>query len=131
MSPSDRADLPALHERESDVMEQIWDAAGETTVRAVMEALNRRDGQDRAYTTFMTIMSRLADKGFLARRREGKTDLYQPTVSRAEYLERRAAREVEALVDQYGDAAFVHFARQMNTLDPKRREQLRRLARRG
>lgn len=123
-------DLPPLHELEAEVMEQIWGDPGETTVRAVMEALNGRRDHDRAYTTYMTTMARLADKHLLARRRDGKTDLYSPTVSRTEYFERRAASEVEALVDQYGDAAFVHFARQMNTLDPGRREQLRRLARR-
>lgn len=131
MRPGPTNDPPPLHELESEVMEQIWSDGAETTVRAVMEALNSRREQDRAYTTYMTTMARLADKGLLARRREGKTDLYAPSLSRAEYVEQRAASEVEALVDQYGDAAFVHFARQMNTLDPKRREQLRRLARRG
>lgn len=124
------SDLPPLHELESEVMEQVWDGAGETTVRAVMEALNDRREQDRAYTTYMTIMARLARKGLLTRRRDGRTDVYAPTVTRAEYLERRAASEVDALVDQYGDAAFVHFARQIDTLDSTRREQLRRLARR-
>jgi hypothetical protein len=36
---------------------------------------------------------------------------------------------VDALVEQYGDAALSHFARQMSELDPERRRQLQRLAR--
>jgi predicted transcriptional regulator len=112
-------------------MEEVWAQGRPTTVRAVMDALNGRASRQRAYTTIMTIMRRLDDKRLLARKREGKTDIYSPRLSRDEYLEARARAEVGALVDEYGDAALVHFARQMDRLDPKRREQLRRLARDG
>jgi predicted transcriptional regulator len=110
-------------------MEEVWRAGQATTVRAVMDALNRRAAKERAYTTIMTIMRRLDDKGLLSRRRDGKTDIYSARLSRDDYLEARARAEVGALVDEYGDAALVHFARHMNGLDRKRREQLRRLAR--
>jgi len=110
-------------------MEEVW-SRGETNVRAVMDALNARSDRERKYTTIMTTMSRLDRKGLLRRRRQGKADYYSATMSRDEYLEARARREVGALVDEYGDVALVHFARQMAGLDPKRREQLRRLARR-
>ncbi len=119
---------PALHELESEVMEILW-AQGECNVRSAMDALNARSGKERKYTTVMTTMVRLDNKGLLVRRREARTDIYKPTMTRAEYLEARAAAEVGALVESYGDAALVHFARQMNELDPERREQLRRLAR--
>jgi predicted transcriptional regulator len=121
---------PALHELESEVMEEMW-RQGDATVRQVLEALNERASKERAYTTVMTIMARLDDKRLLRRRREGKTDIYSTTMSRDEYLEARARAEVGALVDEYGDVALVHFARQMDALDPRRRDQLRRLARRG
>ncbi len=111
-------------------MEEVWRQAGETTVRAVMEGLNERGPKSRAYTTIMTIMARLDRKGLLKRWRQGKTDVYAAVMSRDEYLEARARAEVGALVDEYGDVALVHFARQVQKLDPKRREQLRRLARR-
>ena len=121
---------PPLHELESEVMEEVWRQGGELTVRAVLAELNVRS-KERAYTTVMTIMRRLDDKGLLERRRDGKTDVYQALMSRGEYLEARANAEVDAIVEQYGDQALVHFARQMDKLDPKRREQLRRLGRRG
>lgn len=118
--------IPSLYELESEVMEELW-ANGEAPVRAVMEALNR-DTKPRAYTTIMTVMARLHAKGLLDRRREGKTDFYTPVLSRHEFVEARARCEVEALVDQFGDLALTHFARQMAQLDPKRLLALQRVA---
>jgi predicted transcriptional regulator len=111
-------------------MEEIW-VQGETSVRSVMEALNKRSRKKRAYTTFMTIMARLYDKGVLERRRDGKADLYRPKMNRDEFMAARARAEVEGLVDQYGDVALSHFARQVADLDPARRRALQRLARKS
>ena len=109
-------------------MEEMW-RVDEARVREVMDAVNARNAKPRKYTTIMTIMARLDRKGLLERRREGRTDVYAASITRDEYLEARAREEVGALVDEYGDVALVHFARQMARLDPKRREQLRRMAR--
>jgi predicted transcriptional regulator len=127
-SPRNEPALPALHELESEVMEEVW-ARGETSVRAVMDALNTRASKERAYTTYMTIMARLHQKGVLDRRREGKTDFYAPRLGRDEFMALRARAQVDELVDQYGDVALSHFARQMASLDPARRRALQRLAR--
>jgi predicted transcriptional regulator len=121
---------PALHELETEVMEELW-IQGEAPVRTVMEALNVRAHKERAYTTYMTIMARLHQKGVLARRREGKTDFYAPKLSRDEFMAARARSEVEQLVAQYGDVALSHFARQVASLDPARRRALQRLARKS
>jgi predicted transcriptional regulator len=122
---------PELHELEGEVMEHVWDRGGEISVRDVMEAANKRAPKPRAYTTYMTILSRLHAKGFLTRRREGRTDLYEPAYTRDEYADLRAQAGVDSLVEQYGDAALSHFARQIAELDPERRRQLQRLARKN
>ncbi len=111
-------------------MEELW-RRGEAPVRTVLDALNATAGRERAYTTVMTVMAKLHRKGLLERRREGKTDIYTPVMSRDAYMEARAQADLDAIVDEYGDVALVALARQMNQLDPKRREQLRRIARRG
>ena len=77
----------------------------------------------------MTVMARLDRKGLLSRRREGKTDIYRPVVTRDQYADLRAQAEVASLVEQFGDVALSHFARQMADLDPERRRALQRLAR--
>jgi predicted transcriptional regulator len=121
---------PPLHELEAEVMESLW-AGGEMTVREVMDELNAQSSPERAYTTFMTVMARLDRKGLLTRRREGKTDIYRPVMTRDEYLGVRAETEVSALVEQFGEIALTQFARQMAGLDPARRRELQRLARKG
>jgi predicted transcriptional regulator len=118
---------PALHVLEAEVMKELW-SRGEAPVRVVLEALNERSERSRAYTTIMTTMGRLERKGLLVRRREGQTDVYKPTLDRDTYRDRRASAQVEALVDEFGDAALAHFAQQVDRLDPERREQLRRIA---
>jgi len=111
-------------------MEEVWDQ-DEASVRAIMDALNARAKKPRAYTTYMTILARLDSKGLLTRRREGKTDFYSPVYSRDEYADLRAQAGVDSLVEQYGEVALGHFARQMAQLDPERRRQLQRLARKN
>lgn len=121
---------PALFELESEVMEEVW-RQGRTNVRAVMEALNKKRRKDRAYTTYMTIMARLARKGILNREREGRTDAYWPRLTREEFQRARAQQEVSSLVSEFGEVALVHFAKEFEKLDPARAKALRRLARGG
>ena len=107
-------------------MEEVW-RQGETTVKRVTEALNRMTKPPRAYTTYMTVMRRLDDKGLLDRKRSGRYDTYTPTLSREQFQDLRAAAQVQGLVDEFGDVALAHFAKSLQTLDPARRRQLRRL----
>lgn len=119
---------PPLHELEEAVMDEVW-RHDEVSVRGIKEALDGRAPRDRAYTTYMTILARLDSKGLLERRRRGKTDFYHPVYSRERYVDLRARAEVDSLVDQFGDVALAHIARQMARLDPEHRRSLQRLAR--
>jgi predicted transcriptional regulator len=118
---------PALHELEAEIMYEVW-RQGETNVKRVMDALNRKSKPPRAYTTYMTVMRRLNDKGLLDRTRTGRQDTYAPRLSREEYQELRAGVQVEGLVEEFGDVALAHFAKSLQGLDPARRRQLQRLA---
>ena len=62
-----------LGELEREIMDVLWDA-GEASVRQVLEQLNARRVRTRhlAYTTVMTVMSRLADKELLSRELVGR-----------------------------------------------------------
>ena len=110
-------------------MIEVW-RQGEASVRDVMEELNKDAAKQRAYTTYMTIMTRLARKHMLERRREGKTDFYRPVYTREQYADLRAQAEVDSIIDEFGDLALAHLARQMAQMDPQRRRALQRLARR-
>ncbi|HEY2397551.1 MAG TPA: BlaI/MecI/CopY family transcriptional regulator [Solirubrobacteraceae bacterium] len=119
---------PPLHELETEVMEELWERRP-SSVREIMEAVNARAPRPRAYTTYMTIMTRLETKGLLERTREGRTDFYRPLYTQGQYTDMRAHAEVESLVDQFGEVALGHFARQMAQMHPQRRRALQRLAR--
>src|SRR6201998_3467747 len=96
---------PVLHELEAEIMDEVW-RQGDTPVKLVMDALNRKAKPPRAYTTYMTVMRRLNDKGLLDRTRSGRADTYTPTLSREEYQELRAGAQVQGLVDEFGDVAL-------------------------
>ncbi len=81
-----KAKKPKLSELETQVMLIIWDNKGESTVRYVVEKIRKQ--RKLAYTTIMTIMSRLVQKGFLKRRKVGMAYYYQPTISREKVLKK-------------------------------------------
>jgi len=110
-------------ELESAVMDCVWRAAGETTVREVLVRL--REQRELAYTTVMTTMDTLHRKGWLAREKRGKAFSYWATVSREEYSARLMG---EALADaENPDVVLTRFLEQMNDTDS---ERLRRVVRR-
>lgn len=64
---------------ELEVLQVIWDR-GPSTVREVMTALNRE--RPRAYTSVMSLMNVMAEKGLLATKPKGRAFLYSARVSR-------------------------------------------------
>ena len=103
-------------------------ARGEATVADVVAELGRSQGRDHAYTTIMTVMGRLHDKGVLERERRGRQYVYRPSASEAVLVDRLSGQAVERLVDRFGTAALRHFAVQLADLDPETRRRLAELA---
>ena len=100
-------------------MEILWRADTPLSVRDVLSRLNKGRSQPLAYTTAMTVMSRLADKEILRRRREGRGYVYEAALGDS------AAIAVHNVLRDHGDAALTHFVEEARA-DPK---ALRRLAR--
>ena len=75
--------MKRLPDAELEVMKVLWEL-GPDTSRSEVEGGLAAFGW--AANTVNTYLSRLADKGFVSVRREGKTNLYTPLVSREEYL---------------------------------------------
>ena len=76
---------------ELDCMNAIW-RLEEASVRQVQEALESR--RPRAYTTIMTILDRLAQKGIVSRRRAGRAYLYRANLQPADAQEGAIRRVV-------------------------------------
>ena len=101
-------------------MRVAWDTGVPLTVRAVLETLNAGRARPLAYTTVMTVMTRLVDKGALRRRSAGRGYIYEPTASDA------AGMAVRTVVETYGDAAIAHFVDAARD-DPALLKRLQRL----
>lgn len=112
-------------ELEGMVLDVLWDRGAWMTPGEMHEVIGRRRGL--AYTTVMTAMSRLWDKGRLDRRPRGRAFEYHPCTSREEY----AADQMSALLAAAGDSrsAIAHFVGQIDS--ESRTEFLRALRKRG
>jgi predicted transcriptional regulator len=90
----------------------------------------RRFVAELAYTTVMTTLNRLADKGLLVvepvpRKRH---HVYRAAGGPREFLAMASAREAEDVVARYGEAALAAFAAQLDGLTPAQIRQLKDLA---
>ncbi|MFH1833949.1 MAG: BlaI/MecI/CopY family transcriptional regulator [bacterium] len=80
---SERSGLrQVMGELEEEIMECVWER-GPASVRDVHRCLLAK--RDIAYTTVMTVMSRLAEKGLLVRHPEGRAFIYSARAPRVEY----------------------------------------------
>lgn len=67
--------LTPLGETEMEVLHHVWDL-GEATVKDVRKRI--LENREVAYTTIMTVMKNLAEKGYLKYRKDGVTYVYSP-----------------------------------------------------
>lgn len=104
----------------AEVMAVLWSAREPLPVREVLDRLNRGRPEPLAYTTVMTVLTRLAERGAATRTPAGRGYAYASAVKDAAEL---AVRDV---VRDHGDAAIAHFVDQARS-DPALRERLRRL----
>jgi predicted transcriptional regulator len=72
-----------LTDAELEIMHAVWELDG-GTVRQVHEILNQQ--RPLAYTTVMTMMNILEEKGHLTRRKEGRAYLYQPVRPKSQVI---------------------------------------------
>ncbi len=109
---------------ELEVMEFMWHAE-KATVRQVTDTVNRR--RPIAYTTVMTVMRRLFDKGLLTRTKFTRGYRYHVVRSKDEFLRQTSRNVVRTMLDNFGDLAVEAFWEEINKVDVDRFEQLRDL----
>ncbi len=107
------------------IMEILWEAGDPLAVRDVLNRLTPT--RDLAYTTVMTVMTRLVDKGLLTRTRRGKAYLYAPALTREGFVRKRAREMVRTLLDNFGEVAIAQFVAELDQADPDRLVTLEQL----
>lgn len=118
-----------LFDLETEIMDVVWSQRlGDFAVGDVLAVLEKR--REIAYTTVMTTMGRLHEKGLLTRRRDGKRYLYSPQCSREEFLQSSAREVLEGLGHTSGRDAVALLAETVSSADAEVLDELEGLIRR-
>jgi predicted transcriptional regulator len=96
--------LNSISNLEADIMNIIW-SKGRVTVREVHEDMLRKEIESKEhgfipYTTVMSTMTTLAEKGLLEQDKTSKTYLYSAAVDRKELSKRIIKSVAEKLLDE-------------------------------
>ena len=101
---------------EQRVMARLW-KAGPQAVGEVMEALNGSADRQLAYTTVMTILVRLNEKGLVTRQKDGRHFRYTAAVDESSLEAQIGRRELTRLIERYGAASVAGFAAELGKGD--------------
>lgn len=98
------------------------------TEGSVHDVLNHlSDKRDLAYTTVMTVMDRLARKGFLDRRKQGKKYIYRPAITEQELEKEVLTGLYSSLLKDWGKPALAHFVESLSQADEAALDELEKL----
>jgi predicted transcriptional regulator len=119
--------LKVLGPLEGRIMRAVWSGTvgGAFTVRDI-----QRVTPELAYTTLMTTLSRLAEKGVLTQTRvpHRRAFEYRAAGSPPAFLATASRKQANRMLEQFGDAALAAFAARLDELSPEQRKRLDRAA---
>lgn len=114
----------------ASVMHAVWQL-GDATVATVSAALAEDGTSTSAYTTIMTIMGRLHDRGLLVREKRGRVFVYRAAADEDALMERLSRDALDQLLTRFGSTAYRQFAMRLGEVDPELRRRLLALANEG
>jgi predicted transcriptional regulator len=118
-----RTPHPTLTPQELAIMKVVW-RLDEATVREVHDALSARRAI--AYTTVMTMMRILEEKGYLKKTVGERAHVYRPAKPRHQVIGAMVRDFVDRVFDGASDALLVQLAKD-NRLTDKQRRIVKRL----
>jgi BlaI family penicillinase repressor len=90
-------EMPTASDAELDVLKVLWEL-GDCTVREVATALARRKKR-RAYTTILTFLQRLSEKGYVKADRSSPAHSYRAVISQADLIRQRLCTLAKEVCD--------------------------------
>lgn len=93
-------------DRELEALKVLWDRS-EATVREICDAMNAA-GETLAYTTVLSLMQVMEQKGLVTHRQDGKAYIYAPAVERAKTFRQLASGFLEKVFDGAVDEYVVY-----------------------
>jgi predicted transcriptional regulator len=114
----------ALGDLEAEIMELVWKEE-EASVRDIHRLLEKK--RDIAYTTVMTVMGRLAEKGLLEKEKLGKMYLYRPALSEEEFNRSITGSSLSGLKGDLAQATLAYFVDNLSSADDETLAELERM----
>ena len=105
------------------IMKVIW-SREQATVRDVYESLRER--RQIAYTTVMTVMNVLEEKGYLRKTKRDRAYVYRPARPQQQVVGQMVTDFVNRVFDGAAAGLFVHLAKD-SRLSKRERDRIRRL----
>ena len=99
---------------ERSILKIVWKTEKEVCVRHVLGQLPKE--LNPAYTTVMTIMNRMVDKGILEKEKPSKTCYYQTTQSKNSFLSSLIEKNFGQFINQYGTEVVPILKQEINNL---------------
>jgi len=107
-----------LTPQELAIMKVVW-RMEKATVRDVYEAL--RASRQIAYTTVMTMMKILEDKGYLRKSAADRAHVYRPAKPRQQVVGAMVREFLDRVFDGASDSLLLHLAKDNKLTDKQRR----------
>lgn len=103
---NDKTFNQTLGSLEKEIMEIMWDLKS-SSVRPVLNMLKKK--RKVAYTTVMTVMSRLAKKGLLKRKLDNGSYVYSICQCKENFLANASKKVINNLIKEFGEVAVAQF----------------------
>jgi predicted transcriptional regulator len=113
-----RTPHPTLTPQELAIMKIVWQRE-KATVRDVYEAL--RETRQVAYTTVMTMMKILEEKGYLKKTSVDRAHLYKPARPRQQVVGAMVRDFLDRVFDGASDSLLLHLAKDNKLTEKQRR----------
>jgi BlaI family penicillinase repressor len=107
-----------LTPQELAIMKVVW-RLDRATVRGVYESL--RKTRSIAYTTVMTMMNVLEDKGYLQKESDGRAHVYTPTKPRQQVVGAMVRDFIDRVFDGASGSLLLHLAKDSKLTDRQRK----------
>jgi predicted transcriptional regulator len=117
-----RTSSPTLTPQELAIMKVVW-SLETATVRDIYEQL--RESRDVAYTTVLTMMKILEQKGYVKKTRADRAFVYRPTRPRQQVLGGMVREFIDRVFDGASRPMLLHLVKETKLSEKERKALLR------
>ncbi|MEO0733706.1 MAG: BlaI/MecI/CopY family transcriptional regulator, partial [Bacteroidota bacterium] len=105
--------MKQLTKAQEDLMHYVWQL-GDCSVGDLRTAIAVAEGAQPAHSTVSTLVLALRDRGFIEGRKEGRSVIYTPTISREAYGQQSLGQLIRSFFGGSPELAVSHLVREEN-----------------